>query len=162
MFELQPVHIYLITLFLSVPILGMITGLLKEWLVMRTKQAAPAKVRELEQKMERLMDKAGLQIKHLERVKDELEKKLSRLERDNEDYAERLQNLEAVVVSQAWDALHKPRAAGEAQKAKANVPDVLDVRDIAVVPTRPHESSAQPVEQRNRQRAADLARRVGG
>jgi hypothetical protein len=154
-FELQPVHVYLITLFLSVPILGMLTGLLKEWLVLRAKQAAPGKVRDVEQKLEKLMDRAGLQIKNLERVKQDLEGKLEKLEKENADYAERLENLESIVVSQAWEALHQPRPAGEAHKPRPAEPDG------AVVPTRPHEVSELSVEDRNRQRAADLARRAG-
>jgi chromosome segregation ATPase len=149
-FDLQPVHIYLITLFLSVPILGMITGLLKEWLVLRSKQAAPGKVRDVEQKLERMLDRAGLQLKNLEQVKKDLEEKLERLERENADYAERLQNLESIVVSQAWEVLHKPKSQREAPDAP-----------VAAIPTRPHQADEPTLEQRNRQRAADLARRVG-
>jgi predicted nuclease with TOPRIM domain len=149
---LEPVHVFLITTFLSIPILAILAGIWKEWLTFRGKRATPAKAKELEQKLERLMDRAGLQLKTLEKANQELEEKLKRLEITNEEYAERLENLEAVVVSQAWDALHKPKL-----RPKVSEPDGED----AVLPTRPHEVSEPTVEERNRQRAADLARRLG-
>jgi len=157
---LDPVHVYLITLVLSVPILSILAGLVKEWLSLRGKQATPAKVRDLEQKLERLLDRAGLQLKTVEKSKQELEEKLERLEITNAEYAERIENLEAVVVSQAWDALHKRKASGEPHKPKLAE---LDGQG-RVIPTRPHdphEISEPTPEELNRQRAADLAHRLG-
>lgn len=155
---MEPVHVFLITLFLSIPILNILAGLVKEWLTLRAKEATPATARELEQKLERLLDRAGLQLKTLEKANQELERKLERLEITNEEYAERLENLEAVVVSQAWDALRKPKASGETHKPKLPEPDGQG----GIVPTRPYEVSEPTAEELNRQRAAALARRLGG
>ncbi len=154
--ELQPVHVFLITLLLSIPILSILAGLVKEWLTLRGKQAMSANAREVERKLERLLDRAGLQLKTLEKVNQELDEKLKRLEITNEEYAERLENLEAVVVSQAWNALHRPKASAETRKPKVSEPDGQDA------PTRPHEVSVPTLEEQNRKRAADLARRLGG
>ena len=70
----------------------------------------------------------------------ELEQKVERLEKVNADYVQRLENLEAVVVSQTWNRLQQP----------------------GPVPTAPHEIDAPAVEERNTQRLAHLARRLGG
>ena len=65
----------------------------------------------------------------------ELEQKVERLEKVNADYAQRLENLEAIAASQSGSLLQQP----------------------GQVPTGPHE-----VEERNTQRVAQLARRLGG
>ena len=148
---MEPVGVYLITLFLSIPILGIIGSVVRQWLSMRGKQVAPARARELEQKLEKLLQRAGVQIRDLEKSKKELEEKLESLEASNQEYAERLENLEAIVVSQDWAALPKTR-----QPALPG-PEIQDE-----LPTRPHEVDEQAPEERNRQRAARLARRVGG
>ena len=134
--DLPPVGIILIVLFLSIPILAIFASIIKEWFTMRGKLSAPAKTRELEEKLERLLDRAALQLKNLEKANKELEEKLKRLERTDADYDKRLENLEAIVVNQAWD------------------------ESLKIIPTRPHEEAT--VEERNRERAADLARRLGG
>ena len=67
----------------------------------------------------------------------ELDRKLERLETANAEMARRLENLETIVVSQA---AHDPR----------------------LVASVPHEISAPAVEEQNRQRAEQLARRLGG
>ena len=70
----------------------------------------------------------------------EMEQKVERLERANAEYARRLENLETIVVSQSWSALN-------------NAPGVSAVR---------HEVHTPPAEEVNRQRAEQLARRLGG
>jgi hypothetical protein len=87
----------------------------------------------------------------------ELEQKLDLVVASNQEYAERVENLEAVVVSQAWEAL---------QKSKGSQAEAPTSEQDAIVPTRPHERphemDEQAPEERNRQRAANLARRIGG
>jgi hypothetical protein len=72
----------------------------------------------------------------------ELEQKLERLQRASAETARRLENLETIVVSQAWSALQEPSSPPFAA-------------------TRPHELQAAAAEERNRQRAAELAERLG-
>ena len=67
-----------------------------------------------------------------------LVQQVERLEKVNAEYAQRLENLETVVASQSGSLLQQP----------------------GPVPTAPHEVHA--VEERNTQRVAHLARRVGG
>lgn len=106
----EPTILAMILVF-SIPILAIVSGFAKEWLKLRAGRRASD--RELEQKVERL-------------------------EKANADYVQRLENLEAVVVSQTWNALQQP----------------------GPIPTAPHEAHA--LEERNTQRVAHLARRTGG
>lgn len=69
----------------------------------------------------------------------ELEQAIEQLKRANADQARRLENLETIVVSQTWSALNAPGAA-----------------------VAPHLVPSPPVEEMNRQRAEQLARRLGG
>ncbi len=151
--DLQPVSVILIATFLSIPILAILASVVKEWLNMRAKQVAPARARELEQKLEKMLQRAGLQIRELEKSRKELEEKLEGLEITNHEYAQRLENLEAVVVSQAWAALHD-------KNRKPDLPEPEEHDEIVL--TRPHEVSEPTPEELNRQRAARLARRIGG
>jgi hypothetical protein len=79
----------------------------------------------------------------------ELEQKVERLEQVNTENAQRLENLEAIVVSQTWNTLQ------EAGLSEAD-------RQRRIVASRPHEVQSPSAEELNRQRAAELARRVGG
>src|SRR5262245_4592219 len=79
----------------------------------------------------------------------ELEQKVERLERESAENAQRLENLEAIVVSQTWGALQEP-GLSEADRQRR------------IVAARPHEVHAPSAEELNRQRAAEIARRVGG
>jgi len=79
----------------------------------------------------------------------ELEQKVERLERTNAEQARRLENLEAIVVSQTWSTLQEPGLA-----------DADRQRQLAA--TVRHETHAPAAEEMNRQRAEQLARRLGG
>jgi hypothetical protein len=79
----------------------------------------------------------------------ELEQKLERLERASAENAQRLQDLETIVVSQTWSALQEP-GLSEADRQRR------------VVAAGRHELHAPAAEEMNRQRAAELARRLGG
>jgi hypothetical protein len=79
----------------------------------------------------------------------ELELKVDRLERAHAETAQRIENLEAIVVSQTWNVL-----------GKADVPDPVHQHRIA---SASHQDLRTPAaEELNRQRAADLASRLGG
>jgi hypothetical protein len=78
-----------------------------------------------------------------------LEQKVERLERANAEYLQRLENVETIVVSQTWNALHEPGLSD------------LD-RERRIVAARPHEVQTPALEELNQQRAATLARRLGG
>ena len=71
-------------------------------------------------------------------AKLELDRKVERLEQSNAEMARRLENLETIVVSQTWSTVHAPAAVA------------------------PHEVQAPAAEEMNRQRAEQLARRLGG
>lgn len=81
----------------------------------------------------------------------ELEQKVEQLERANAENALRLENLETIIVSQTWSVLQDP-GLSEAD------PD----RRRRIVAARPHDVHAPAAEEINRQRAAELARRLGG
>lgn len=70
----------------------------------------------------------------------ELDQKVERLERANAEMARRLENLETIVVDQTWSATNDPWLAAAA----------------------PHEVQTPAAEELNRQRAEQLARRLGG
>ncbi|HYO13339.1 MAG TPA: hypothetical protein VE685_09120 [Thermoanaerobaculia bacterium] len=78
-----------------------------------------------------------------------LEKEVATLKQTNQVLLERVQNLEAIVVSQTWDALHD----------KALTPAEKDLR-IASAARR--EIAPPPQEDLHQQRAAQLARRLQG
>lgn len=78
----------------------------------------------------------------------ELEKDMDELRRTNQMLAQRVENLETIVVSQTWNAVHAPGA--------------LDAERPRPVPVVPHEPPKPPMEELNRQRAEQLARRLGG
>lgn len=73
----------------------------------------------------------------------ELEQKVARLERASAESAQRIENLEAIVVSQTWNVLQKPglSEADRQHRLAAHAPAAEDL---------------------NRQRAAELASRLGG
>ena len=78
----------------------------------------------------------------------ELDLKVEKLERANAEMARRLENLETIVVSQTWSAVNVPEAAAAERPRRAAV--------------APHEVPAPAMEEMNRQRAEQLARRLGG
>jgi hypothetical protein len=80
---------------------------------------------------------------------NELEREVVDLKRTNEDLAERLQNLETIVVSQTWDALHDH-----------GLPP--PVRDLKVASAARREMAPPDSAAVNQQRAEQLARRLQG
>ena len=110
-----------VVLTFTIPLVAIVGGLFMEWAKMRDKQKAiGAANRELEQTVEEL-------------------------KRANADQARRLENLETIVVSQTWNALHAPEAERPRFAAVAR-----------------HEVQTPAAEEMNRQRAEQLARRLGG
>src|SRR5262245_30502830 len=79
----------------------------------------------------------------------ELEQKVERLEKTNAEMARRVENLETIVVSQTWSALQEPGLADADRQRK-------------LAATARHEPHAPETEEVNRQRAEQLARRLGG
>ena len=79
----------------------------------------------------------------------DLEREVAVLKKEREEILDRLQNLETIVVSQTWDAVHD----------KVLPPPERDLR-IASVAHR--ETTAHDAEAVNRQRAEQLARRLQG
>jgi uncharacterized protein YlxW (UPF0749 family) len=77
----------------------------------------------------------------------ELERVVEELRQTNQTLAQRVENLETIVVSQTWNAVNAPGAEAERQQRLA-----ASVR---------HEAHAPATEEMNRQKAADLARRLG-
>jgi hypothetical protein len=79
----------------------------------------------------------------------ELEMKVERLEKAGAETAQRIENLEAIVVSQTWNVL-----------GQADMPDPVQQHRIASASRQDLRTPA--AEELNRQRAADLASRLGG
>jgi hypothetical protein len=79
----------------------------------------------------------------------ELEREVAEMRKTNEALQERLQNLEAIVVSQTWDALHDPGLSSAERELK-----------VASVARR--ELKAPDPSSANQQRAEQLARRLQG
>jgi outer membrane murein-binding lipoprotein Lpp len=108
-----------------VAVAAILAGVISEWFKVRTKQ------------------------RHLGASTSELEREVDAMKKEREAILDRLQNLEAIVVSQTWDALHdKSLAPAE--------------RDLRVASTARHEIAAPDTESVNRQRAEQLARRLQG
>jgi peptidoglycan hydrolase CwlO-like protein len=79
----------------------------------------------------------------------ELEKVVEELRQTNRILGQRVENLETIVVSQTWNAVNAP-AASDAERQQRLAASVR------------HEVHAPAAEELNCQRAADLARRLGG
>jgi formiminotetrahydrofolate cyclodeaminase len=79
----------------------------------------------------------------------QLEKTVEELRQTNQSLAQRVENLETIVVSQTWNALNAP-GASDAERQQ---------RLAAAVRQEVHAPVTEDV---NQQRAADLARRLGG
>jgi hypothetical protein len=79
----------------------------------------------------------------------ELERTVDELRRTNETLAQRVENLETIVVSQTWNVLQAPGASDTG-------------REPAVAAAVRQEVHAPSTEEMNRQRAEQLARRLGG
>lgn len=80
---------------------------------------------------------------------DELEREVAGMRKTNETLLERIQNLEAIVVSQTWNALNDPGLAPAERE--------LRVASAAHRELRPPDPTAA-----NQQRAEQLARRLQG
>jgi len=79
----------------------------------------------------------------------ELERVVEDLRTTNQTLAQRVENLETIVVSQTWNVLHAPAASDSEREQK-------------VAATVRQEVHAPATEEMNRQRAEQLARRLGG
>lgn len=79
----------------------------------------------------------------------DLEKDVAALQKENELLEERLRHLEAIVVSQTWDVLHDK-----------DLPPAARERRVATVAHRELAPADRAAE--DQQRAAQLARRLGG
>ena len=112
-------------LWILIPIAGIMAGVLREWIKVNAAQ------------------------RNLGASTGELEKEVAALQKEREVILDRLQNLEAIVVSQTWDALHD-RGLTPAE------------RDLKVASTVRREIAAPDSEAVNRQRAEQLARRLQG
>ncbi|HKV07226.1 MAG TPA: hypothetical protein VJ725_03745 [Thermoanaerobaculia bacterium] len=78
----------------------------------------------------------------------DLEQDVATLQKENNALNERLKNLEAIVVSQTWDVLHDK-----------SLPPADRERQVATVAHREFAPEPGPTDA---QRAAQLARRLGG
>ena len=108
-----------------IPIVAILAGTVKEWIKIRARQ-----------------QQIGTSTR-------EIEKTVARLEAREQELLDRIQNLETIVVSQTWDAVHD-RALSPAE------------RDLRVASTVRHEVRPIESDEANRQRAEQLARRLQG
>jgi hypothetical protein len=108
-----------------IPVVAILAGVLRDWLKVREKQ------------------------KSLGASTSELEKEVAALQKEREAILDRLQNLEAIVVSQTWDAVND---------RSLTPPE----RDLKVASTVRREIAAPSSEAVNQQRAEQLARRLRG
>jgi hypothetical protein len=108
-----------------IPIAGIAAGVIMEWMKLLASQ------------------------RNLGASTGELEREVTALQKEREVILDRLQNLEAIVVSQTWDAVHD-RALSPSE------------RDLRVSSALRREVPAPDTEALNRQRAEQLARRLQG
>lgn len=108
-----------------IPIVAILAGVFREWIKVRTRQRT------------------------LGASTSELEKEVASLRKEREAILDRLQNLEAIVVSQTWDAVND---------RSLTPPE----RDLKVASTVRREIAAPASETVNQQRAEQLARRLRG
>lgn len=113
-----------------IPIAGILAGMFREWLKFKTKQ------RDL-----------GASTHELEKEVAALKKALAQARPD--DLVERIQNLEAIVASQTWDALHDKRLSPAE-------------RELKVASTARRELKAPEADTANQARVEQLARRLQG
>jgi hypothetical protein len=112
-------------LWVLIPLAGILAGVMREWIKVNARQRT------------------------LGASTQELEKEVAGLRKEREAILDRLQNLEAIVVSQTWEAVHD-RALSPAE------------RDLGVSSTVRREIAPPDTETLNRQRAEQLARRLQG
>lgn len=110
---------------LTIPIVAILAGVIKDWLKMRSKQQA------------------------LGASTTELEKEVTALRTERAAILDRLQNLEAIVVSQTWDAVND-----------RSLPP--SERELRVASTVRREVAGPSSEGINQQRAEQLAQRLRG
>ena len=111
--------------FILIPVVAILAGVFKDWLKVRSQQ--------------RLL---GVSTR-------ELEEEVAALKKDRAAMQDRLQNLEAIVVSQTWDAVND-----------RSLPPPDRERRVAAAVYR--EAAPPDPAVANQQRAEQLARRLGG
>ncbi len=108
-----------------IPVVAILSGVLREWIKVRAKQQS------------------------LGASTSELEKEVEALQRERAAVLDRLQNLEAIVVSQTWDAVND---------RSLSPPE----RELKVASTVRREIAAPSSGAVNQQRAEQLAQRLRG
>jgi hypothetical protein len=108
-----------------IPIVAILSGVLKTWVKVQSQQRA------------------------LGATNRELDQEIAALRKDRDVLRERLENIEAIVVSQTWNAVHD-NSLPPAEKELRVASTVR--RELAPVPSAPS----------NQQRAEQLARRLQG
>ena len=111
-------------IWIFIPVTAILVGAFKEWLKFQATQ------------------------KQLGTSTRELEKDFAEMQKTNDLLLERVQNLEAIVVSQTWDALHD----------KGLAPAERELRAVSAA----RREFKPDVESANQQRAEQLARRLQG
>jgi len=113
------------SIWILIPIAGILAGTFKEWMQFKATQ------------------------RQLGASTDELDREVAELRKINEALQERVQNLEAIVVSQTWDALHDHGLAPAE-------------RDLKVASVARRELKGPDPTAANQQRAEQLAQRLQG
>lgn len=101
-----------------IPITAILSGTLKSWLRLKAKQQA------------------------LGASTHELEREVAQLQKSRAELVERLQNLEAIVVSQTWSALHEKGLSAAEQELK-----VASAARRELAPPEPAAANQQRIEQ---------------
>ncbi len=108
-----------------IPVAAILAGVIRDWVRMRAKQ------------------------KTLGASTTELEQEVTALQKERAAILDRLQNLEAIVVSQTWDAVNDRSLPPPA-------------RELRVASTVRHEVAGPSAETVNQQRAEQIAQRLRG
>jgi hypothetical protein len=112
------------SIWILIPIAGILAGTFKEWMKFKATQ------------------------RQLGASTDELDREVAEMRRVNQTLQERVQNLEAIVVSQTWDAVHAPGLSPME-------------RELKVTSAVRREVKSDPAAA-NQQRAEQLAQRLQG
>ncbi|HSS79365.1 MAG TPA: hypothetical protein VLV54_21770 [Thermoanaerobaculia bacterium] len=113
------------SIWILIPLAGILAGTFKEWMKFKATQ------------------------RQLGASTDELEREMAEVRKLNEALQERVQNLEAIVVSQTWDALHDHGLSAAERELK--------VASVARRELKPPDTATA-----NQQRAEQLAHRLQG
>jgi len=125
------IDVLVLLLAFMVPVLGIGLSGYQEWLKFRAKQ-----------------QELGASTQDVEETVQALQDRIDRIEQEREALRQRVQNLETIVTSETWDALH------DLNNDPSSLSEMSDSGDLQPPPNQTERSST------TREQAKELARRL--